>query len=213
MSEPQGGQFNEALLKAHSGNDPIEARTLYSSKYKTFTPTHKIVFLTNEMPATDDVGPSMQRRVRIIKFMEDYSPASGRGDFSVEPRLQEDANIRGALRAMAEAAQTYFVRGGLDEPKKVSDWSQAYINDNDPSSAFLDAMCVNDPTGEVQGGAFYKAFDGFCETNGYESMTLTSFGRHMSTKYSKKVRSTGTFYLGIRLKNITDHAVEGDDDD
>jgi phage/plasmid-associated DNA primase len=53
------------MLKAHSGSDFIEARTLHSKTFKTFQPTHKIVFLTNNPPRTEDVGPSMQRRVRM----------------------------------------------------------------------------------------------------------------------------------------------------
>ena len=213
MSEPQGGQFNEALLKAHSGNDPIEARTLYSAKYKTFFPTHKIIFLTNEMPATDDVGPSMQRRVRIVKFMEDYRPETGRADFTLEPRLQEEKNLQGALVAMAHAAQLYIQSINLPEPEKVLGWSKAYINDNDPTSAFVSAMCIEDKEAEQQAGALYKAFDTFCEQNGYEGMTMTAFGRHMAGRYVKKVRATGTFYTGLRLKNMTDHVLEGKDGD
>lgn len=214
MSEPQGGQFNEALLKAHSGNDPIEARTLYSARFKTFTPTHKIVFLTNEMPKTDDVGPSMQRRVRVIKFMEDYSPESTAHtpDNTLEPRLQSDENLRGALVAMAVQAHHYLKTSSIPEPKQVTEWSKAYIAENDPISAFISAMCVQQPGAEAPGGQTYKAFRSFCETNGYEEMSMTAFGRAMGQRFEGKDRAAGKFYIGVRLKNITDHneATDGD---
>lgn len=214
MSEPQGRQFNEEMLKAHSGNDPIEARTLYSARFKTFTPTHKIIFLTNEPPRTDDVGPSMQRRVRVVRFNEDYSPESTTHtpDNSLEPRLQEEANLRGALVAMAVQAHHYLKTSSIPEPAQITDWSRAYIAENDPITAFVDAQCVQDPNAEAGGGEMFKAFRAFCETNGYEDMSMVMFGRAMSSRYERKSRAAGNFYVGIRLKNITDLA-EADDDD
>lgn len=213
MSEPQGGKLNEELLKAHSGNDPIEARTLYSARYKSFLPTHKIVFLTNEMLKTDDVGPSMRRRARVVKFLEDYSPESGRGDNTLEGRLQEDDNVRGALRIMAQAAHLYLKHNDLQEPQQVLDWSRAYIEENDPITAFINAMCVVDPQAEAQGGAMWKAFDAFAGANGYESLNMNSFGRAMQAKFARKSKASGNFYIGIRLKNTTDQAAEAGDDE
>lgn len=213
MSEPQGRKFNEELLKAHSGNDPIEARTLYSARFKTFTPTHKIIFLTNETPRTDDVGPSMQRRVRIVKFNEDYSPGSGRSDNALEGRLQSDDNVRGALRIMAQAAHLYLQHNDLAEPKQVLDWSQAYIAENDPLSSFLTAQCVVGQGFEVPAGALWKAFDLFASQNGFESMNMNAFSRAMMARFIRKSRAAGNFYIGLRLKNTTDHVAEEDDNE
>lgn len=218
MSEPQGGQFNEELLKAHSGNDPVEARTLHSAKYKSFLPTHKIIFLTNEMPKTDDVGPSMQRRARVIRFLEDYGPearnADGtlRADNTLEPRLQEPDALKGALYVMATQAFHYLKTSSLPEPKQVTGWSRAYIADNDPISSFIEALCVEEAQAECQSGALYKAFDAFCSQNGYESMSLNAFGRAMQARYPRKLKTSGSFYTGIRLKNLTDTASEKADE-
>jgi len=210
MSEPQGQKFNEEMLKAHSGNDPIEARTLYSARYKSFTPTHKIVFLTNEMPKTDDVGPSMQRRVRVVKFLEDYGPESGRADNTLEDRLQTPEALQAALYVMAVQAYHYLKTSSLPEPHQVTLWSRAYITENDPISSFTEVMCVEDPKAEVKSGVLYKAFDAFCEQNGYESMSLNAFGRAVSARYPRRLRNSGSFYTGIRLKNMTDGAADDD---
>lgn len=208
MSEPQGGQFNEEMLKAHTGNDPIEGRTLYAKTFKTFSPTHTIVFLTNNPPRTDDVGPSMQRRVRILWFEQDYRDPS-RDDKELEDRLKEPANLQGALRVMAIAAQEYLTLG-LPEPQKVSNWSADYISENDPLSAFEAELTILDPRAEAPAGQVWKAFEGWAERNGVERMTQTGFGLAMSRKYGKKVRATGKFYPGMRLKNLTD--VQDDDE-
>jgi putative DNA primase/helicase len=208
MSEPQGGQFNEEMLKAHTGNDPIEGRTLYAKTFKTFEPTHKIVFLTNNPPRTDDVGPSMQRRVRIVWFEQDYRDPE-RDDKGLEDRLKETANLQGALRLMASAASDYL-NIGLTEPQKVIDWSAAYIAENDPIQSFIDEMCITDPTAEAPSGQVWKSFDGWCERNGVEKMSMTGFSLSFARKYEKKVKMAGKFYQGIRLKNVSD--VKGDDE-
>jgi putative DNA primase/helicase len=219
MSEPQAGgtngptglQFNEALLKAHTGNDPIEARTLHSSQYKTFFPTHTIHFLTNDTPKTDDVGPSMQRRVRIIKFMEDYSPQSGRADFGLEAKLQTTENLQGVARLLAEAAGWYFRNGALPEPQPVLDWSQSYISENDPISDFIAAKCVESPAAEVRGGEFYKAYRQWAEESAASELNNNQFGHAMSSRFVRKSRAAGTFYLGVRLKNVSDMEEESSD--
>lgn len=211
MSEPQGGQFNEEMLKAHSGNDFIEARTMYSKSFKTFQPTHKIVFLTNNPPRTEDVGPSMQRRVRIVWFMEDYRDPS-RDDKGLEDRLKEPQNLQGCLRALAVAANMYL-KDGLTEPQKVIDWSRAYIEENDPVSAFLKDMCVVDPASSAQSGPLYKTFEGWCERNGYEKMSMTGFGLAFGRRFTRKSRAAGNFYEGVRLKNSSDWAEEAEDDE
>lgn len=202
MSEPQGGQFNEEMLKAHTGNDFIEARTLHSKTFKTFQPTHTITFLTNNPPRTDDVGPSMQRRVRIIWFEQDYRDPK-RDDKGLEERLKDPKVLQGALLLMAGAASDYL-NMGLPEPKKVTDWSAAYIAENDPVTAFVGEMCVETTGAEEMAGRMWKAFEGWCERNGTERMSQTGFGLAMGRKFPKKVKTAGTFYLGIRLKNMTD---------
>lgn len=202
MSEPQGGQFNEEMLKAHTGNDAIEGRTLYAKTFKTFQPTHKIVFLTNNPPRTEDVGPSMQRRVRMLWFEQDYRDPK-RDDKDIEARLQETKNLQGALLVMGIAAQEYLT-SGLPQPQKVTDWSDAYIAENDPLGTFVEEMCVRDPNTEVASGQLWKAFDGWCDRNGSEKMTQTGFGLALARKFTKKARASGNFYLGLRLKNMSD---------
>ena len=208
MSEPQGGQFNEEMLKAHTGNDPIEGRTLYSKTFKTFNPTHKIVFLTNNPPRTEDVGPSMQRRVRMLWFEQDYRDPK-RDDKDIEARLQETKNLQGALLVMGIAAQEYLT-SGLPQPQKVTDWSAAYIAENDPLGAFVDEMCVKDPNTEVASGQLWKAFDGWCDRNGAEKMTQTGFGLALARKFDRRTKMAGRFFIGVRLKNMTD--VQDDDE-
>jgi len=111
---------------------------------------------------------------------------------------------------MAVQAYHYLKTSSLPEPHQVTLWSRAYITENDPISSFTEVMCVEDPKAEVKSGVLYKAFDAFCEQNGYESMSLNAFGRAVSARYPRRLRNSGSFYTGIRLKNMTDGAADDD---
>jgi putative DNA primase/helicase len=206
MSEPNGGQFNEELLKAHSGNDPIQARDLYKGKdqFLTFSPTHTINFLTNNPPRTDDVGASMQRRVRIIKFEQDYRGA--REDKGLEERLRAEPNIEGALVSMVTAAALYEKAKTIPEPKAITDWSAEYIAENDPFTEFIDEMCVLDPLAEAPAGEMWKTFDAWSERNGLARWTQTGFGLAMGRRFPKEHKVSGKVYKGVRVKNFSDKA-------
>src|ERR1700752_2514938 len=118
MSEPPGRQFDEQLLKAHTGEDVIVARDLYgkSSQMLEFPPTHKIVFLTNDPPKTEDVGVSMRRRVRIVRFEQDYT--GPRADLLLEERLRGE--VAGIARRLAQFAKLWY-QTGLAEPAAVTE--------------------------------------------------------------------------------------------
>jgi phage/plasmid-associated DNA primase len=86
----------------------------------------------------------------------------------------------------------------------VTDWSAAYIADNDPLAAFVTDQCVVGAGEEVRAMDVWKAFDVWCDRNGHEKMSAMGFGMAFSRKYTRKSRASGNFYLGVRLKNITD---------
>jgi putative DNA primase/helicase len=218
MSEPQGGQFNEEMIKAHTGNDPVEARDLYAGKngIVKFLPTHTIFFLTNDPPRTDDVGPSMQRRVRIIMFEQDYR--GERKDDSVEDRLQEDRHLEGMLLILTAAAKRYIEMVDarspepIAEPAKVTAWSQSYIEENDPLSAFIETACVVGSKERGSAALLWAAYQDWAARSGVESAgSQMGFGLALSRRFSKgRSGANAVVYEGIRAKSVVELASETD---
>ena len=213
ISEPHGGQFNEELLKAHTGDDPILARDLYgkSSEMLTFKPTHKIIVLTNEMPKTDDVGVSMRRRVRVIRFEQDFSPESGRADFRLEGKIENEAE--GILALLVRSAIIWWNEGdaGLPEPEKVTEWSREYIEDNDPLSRWEHDMCRFGGDEKGQSALLYGSYLDWCAQNGLEPKSQIWMSNQLSKRYRKERGRTGAIFYGLALKGAVEVAEDEDD--
>lgn len=202
MSEPPGGKFADEVLKAHTGDDPIRARNLNSSLYIEFRPTHTIIFSTNKPPAIEDVGKSMQRRVRVIPFTEDFS--GERADLNLEAKLHEEAD--GIFRLLVEAAVTWYEQG-LEEPLSILEASRQYIEDNDPISEFCWARCVVDITNpdlQESSGVLYNAYCDWCRDSGTEKMSQTAFSIAMKQRFRSQRTRHGVVFRGLRTKSAVE---------
>jgi putative DNA primase/helicase len=209
MSEPQGGKFNDEMLKEHTGDDPITARDLFSKAAKTLVwrPTHTVIILTNVLPNTDDVGASMRRRARVIKFERDFTPVL---DLKLEDKLLAERN--GIFRRLAAFAQ-YYSQNGLVEPDKVLEWSNDYIEDNDPIGQFLQDRCVVERGAKANAALIYESFRDWSVQRDLDPMTQNGFGRLMTRRFSKVKTNTGAVYHGVGLLGAMKLAEQDDDGD
>lgn len=212
MSEPQGGQFNEELLKAHTGEDIILARDLYgrSDSMAQFPPTHKIIFLTNEPPKTDDVGVSMRRRARMVRFEQDYT--GDRADMTLEGKIEQEKP--GILVLLVAYAQTWWNGGlpALNEPEKVQAWSEEYISVNDPLAKWLEDDCILDRDEKTGSAVLYGDYEDWCARRGFDVKSQMAFSSLLVKRFPKARSSSGVQFAGLKLKPI-EKRVGGDDED
>jgi putative DNA primase/helicase len=213
MSEPPGNQFNEEMLKAHTGEDTIIARDLYgkAGQMAVFQPTHKIVFLTNDPPKTDDVGVSMSRRVRVVRFEKDYS---GRPDLvmpdgsRIKSHVLEDTlkgERQGILNIAIREALAWMTEG-MPEPALVQQWSREYIEENDPLGQFIKERCEVGRSIQGPAASLWASYEDWAAQRGVDAMSQTGFGLAMSRKHKKVRRETGNVYFGIRAKSAAELA-------
>lgn len=212
MSEPQGGQLNEELVKAHTGEDVILARDLYgkADHMAQFPPTHKIIFLANELPRTEDTGVSMRRRARVIRFEQDYT--GPRADMSLEGRIEKEK--QGILVLLVAYAQRWWNDGapGLEEPKQITDWSEEYISENDPLARWIEDDCILDRDERTGSAVLYGDYEDWCARNGLEAKSQHAFSAVMVKRFRKQTLTKGAFFVGIRLKAIEKRVGDEDDD-
>lgn len=216
MSEPTGGAFNEELLKAHTGSDPIRARTLHSKVFVQFDPSHTIVILTNELPSITDVGPSMQGRVVVVPFTVSYL---GREDRDLPERLKSEAE--GILAHRIREAKAYITEGLGPIPKRVIEASAEFISDNDPLGPYLTARCVlapGDSKTKIKTVDLRQDYEQWCalsEERGGGDCDIVN-----STILGRSLRSAGVDldsgrrnYTGIRLKTANELAGPAPEED
>lgn len=206
MSEPDGGAFNEEMLKAHTGGDPITARTLHSALMLTWTPTHTITFLTNNPPTVQDIGPAMASRVMVADFRERFEGA--REDKKLYERLKEESE--GILSILVRlAVQWYESERGLELPERVLRASAEYLTSNDPIGRALDEAFVFDKAATSGARKLYDAYTDWFARSDIEgdALTLTAFGLLLTRRGFKKTNTrSGVVYTGIRARSAAELA-------
>lgn len=219
FSEPAGGTFNEELLKAHTGNDRISARALYSNNIQTWEPTHSINFLTNDLPSVEDVGPSMGSRVMVADFRHVWEP----GTAGYIASLKEDIKKEGAgiLSILAWAASIWYARydaglGGLVLPQRVIDESKAFMELNDPIANWLEERCERRKDAYMASQLGYDSYIQWHTQSGApgEAFSMVRWSAAMQKKgFEKKKTETGMRWSGVRVLSAIDLADRGIDED
>jgi putative DNA primase/helicase len=213
MSEPEGGAFNEEMLKAHTGGDPITARSLHSNNVISWRPTHSIVFLTNRAPKVDDVGPSMANRVMVADFREQF--LGEREDRGLYDALTTESEAEGQLALLVFAAKTYHEQG-LELPTRVIDASREYISSSDPVGRAIEEVFVIEKGARGPAQSMYAQYlEWHTQSNEEgEPMSGTAFGLALKRHgIDKKRVETGYVYIGIRPKGAMEIAMDEPDDD
>jgi putative DNA primase/helicase len=205
-SEPVKGEFNDELIKAHTGEDPIRARGIFQNHEIQFMPTHTLFLATNNPPRLEDVGKSMQRRLRAIHFLEQFE-GPRKDKFLLEKMKAESEGI---LRLLVMSAMRWQT-DELPEPEKVLEWSSAYINENDPLSEWVYDCCVLDPRATEGAKLLADSFNDWANRNAADTMSAQGFGQAISRRFRKTKTRTGWVYLGLRLKNAVEWAATAGD--
>jgi putative DNA primase/helicase len=212
MSEPDGGVFNEELLKAHTGGDPITARALHSNNLITWEPTHSITFLTNEPPKVNDIGPAMSARVMVADFRERFDGEREDKRLYGSPKSKLESEAVGILGFLCWTAKWWNdSEHGLVLPERVAKASAEYLTNNDPIGRALDEAFVFDPAVQTPARMLYDAYVEWHARSDErdEALSSTAFGMLLVRRGLKK-RQTAKYnvYLGIRPKTALEIADE-----
>ena len=212
LSEPEGGQFNEELLKAHTGGDVISARPLYGT-IVSWEPSHTITFLTNKMPTVEDIGPAMAERVLVADFRERYE--GERKDTSLDEKLRAEAP--GILALLIRSAAIYWRDRMAGEPftypARVANASKAYLAANDPMGTALAEAFVLEPGAKGYSRDLYQAYlDWHAKSDDpNETLSQTAFGLLLQRRGCKRRRAEqGSVYIGIRPRSALEMALAED---
>ena len=218
FSEPQGGTFNEELLKAHTGQDRISARALYSNNVQSWDPTHSINFLTNDLPAVEDVGPSMAERVMVADFRESFE--GDRQDRRLYGALEKEAE--GILAILVWAASIWHARwdsesGGLILPARVVEQSKEFMERNDPVANWLNERCRRDIRAKVHSQVAYESYLEWHTQSGApgDTFSMVKWAAQLQKKGMQKEKTrTANVWTGFSLLGAMDLALqEGLDED
>ena len=216
FSEPDRGQFNEEMLKAHTGGDTITARNLYQRNTVSWEPTHSITFLVNDAPSLEDVGPSMGSRVMVADFRHRYEGADE--DKTLYGTLHGER--AGVLSILCWAAAAWFAswesKGeGISLPPRVVEQSKQFIERNDPIAECLRDVFVIRPDLTCPSQVAYDTYKEWHARSGREDdpVSTVKFAAALEKRGMRKTKGRmSNFWTGLKpLSSVG--AAETDDDE
>lgn len=210
----QGVKLKGALIKKMTGGTKMDVRKL-NQEFFEMTPHFKIVISGNHKPIIVDDSDGMWARVHMIPF--DVQISKEKIDRDLPHKLR--AEKAGVLAWMVRGAIDYLT-DGLRPPKAVIDATEEYRQDSDPIGDFIRNGCeiTGETTDRVTPGEFVDGFRIYAKKNGLPDFQPATITRRLPDQAKKdwtapdgtkrqfsRVRSNGTFYSGIRVRDEYTH--------
>jgi putative DNA primase/helicase len=201
----QGDRLNVAQIKQLTGGGEISTRPPYAKDFYTFTPTHKLLLITNYKPHAEARDKAFWSRACLIEFTLRFV------DDPKEPNERKnDPHLKETLQQEASGILAWLVRGclawqqqGLDMPASVQLATDRYREEEDRLLLFIQECCLVKPEAYVRAHALFTAYRIWHEDNqfGGRSMNGKLFGDEMGKRFPKKHTKAGTVYQGIGIRS------------
>ncbi|MEN9316061.1 MAG: Burkholderia virus BcepC6B [Pseudomonadota bacterium] len=206
VGEPdENGELREGSVKSMTGGDALTARAMYAKTSLEFLPTWTIVMPTNYKPIIKGSDHGIWRRLRLIPFEVNFDKDPGvTKDGDREKRLE--AELSGVLTAIVNAGLRYR-ESGLTPPGKVRDAVQAYKQDMDLLSEWIEECCDVGPDYQCNSGLLWDSWARYAQGRGLLRFISNSkaLGRRMDQRFPTKKGTGGVrVRIGIRVKYSED---------
>lgn len=200
-AEPkQGMPFDESLIKALTGGEPILVRRLNQEFIEVY-PTFKLVVSCNRKPEIRGDDDGIWRRVLLVPF-EVQIPVE-EVDKGLADKLWQERS--GILAWLVEGALAYL-DGGLRPPGDVRSATDEYREESDILGSFVRAALevTRLPEDKVEAGRLYTVYENWCRLNGHTPWRAETFSRRIAKAAERhgiaKVKSSIILFTGIRVR-------------
>ena len=200
----EGRRFNAGRIKLFSGGDELTGRNPHDKHPITFTPTHKLMLLTNEKPAAPASDFAFWERLLLVPFTVSF--VSREPQKANERKANRD--LLAQLQKEAPGILAWLVWGclewqreGLNPPRSVTEATEQYRRDEDIIADFIDERCVVEPGAVGFSSEIYSAFAEWYESNlGKRVPSQNWLGKQLHKTYEKTKRDGRIAYFGIAVR-------------
>jgi len=195
----EGMRLNTSMVKQLCSTDEIEAEKKYKDPFH-FTPTHTLLLYTNHLPRVGAMDDGIWRRLIVIPFNAKIKPKKdikNYGDYLVENAGEYIVKwlIEGAQKIVSSQFR-------INMPVCVQNAVNAYRNQNDWLTHYLDECCDIGDDYEVKSGKFYSDYRAFCLRTGEFTRSTTDFYTAIEKRgFVKRKKKDGIHVFGVKLKD------------
>ena len=199
----QGRRFSISRVKWLIGSDTMFGRFLYEKKPIPFTPSHKLILLTNNKPDVSGDDNAFWEKIHLIPFLFSFVLREPKKDHE----RFADKYLREKLLKEAPKILAWAVRGclqwqeqGLAPPPAVIDASKEYRRNEDLIQHWVDDCCFETKAAETTARDLYDSFRKWWETNiSRKTLSQKRFGGMLGRKFQRSKSGTCR-YFGIELQ-------------
>lgn len=170
INEPSKGQrLNEGPMKALTGGDPIQGRSLFKNTV-TYTPQFKLAVCTNVLFDINATDNGTWRRIKVVPYLStfcDNPDPNADFEFQVDYNLEDRMLKHWVEPFLSMLVQRAFKNGGIIKQKCsiVDSKSQEYRNNQDHIVNFINEKIIADPGEKVKRGELGREFEEWYKVN------------------------------------------------
>lgn len=154
---------NTDQLKKLSGGDLIHAEKKFQNPFN-FHNHAKLIFVTNEIPRTNDKTMAFYRRIRIIRFPNVFE--GKREDKTLRDKITEKELQGLAYKCLQILKQMVKRNFTFTNQKQTSQIEQEYEKISNPIDTFIDQHCDFDEDGIIAKPDFKQCLDDWLRKTG-----------------------------------------------
>lgn len=195
----EGMRLSTSNVKQLASTDQITAEKKYKDPF-SFTPSHTLVLYTNHLPRVGAMDTGIWRRLIVIPF---EAKIEGNADIkNYADYLYEHAGGAVLAWVMEGARAIHADDYHLDPPRQVIEASNAYRDDNDWFSQFLEDQCETGEGLSERAGDLYQTYRAWAQaTSGWARPMIDFNAATEQAGYVRKKTKTGIRVFGLAIKS------------
>ncbi|MBS6101109.1 MAG: primase C-terminal domain-containing protein [Actinomyces sp.] len=195
----EGMRLSTSNVKQLASTDQITAEKKYKDPF-AFTPSHTLVLYTNHLPRVGAMDTGIWRRLIVIPF---EAKIEGNADIkNYADYLYEHAGGVVLAWVMEGARAIHADDYHLDPPRQVIEASNAYRDDNDWFSQFLEDQCETGEGLSERAGDLYQTYRAWAQaTSGWARPMIDFNAATEQAGYVRKKTKTGIRVFGLAIKS------------
>ena len=215
MQEPdQNSEINVGIMKELTGGDTIVTRGMYKESFE-FKPQFKMILTCNQKPKLPEDDEATWRRVRLVEFISKFTWEPKGSEIEgiwipedpEHPQFPIDESVNEKFSDWAEYFMSILVHtynGMKDEdfrePIEVMKYTEQYQQKQDILQEFISERIDIDENNKISKKELHSEIKRWLELN-YPSDRDKCPPKKVKEYLSKRFKTLGTTYVGIRIKS------------
>ncbi len=168
--------------------------------FESFSPTHKLLVSSNNMPSLSKMDAAIRRRFHVIPFVQNFI-GCGKVDPNLKEKLRQEAP--GILRWTINGCLDWQ-RDGLAQPEVVRQCSETYFAEHDDLSEWFDMNWEISPdkSKRTPYQELFASWQVWCGARGLNAGNMRQLTDRLLQKFPRQLARTKTTKGDQRALNV-----------